>query len=60
MLDWLDSPELRQRCQAGLNKSEQRHALAQVICTFKQGRIAGRGQEAQQLACAAERNRKPA
>ena len=34
MLDWLESPELRQRCQAGLNKSEQRHALAQVICTF--------------------------
>ena len=25
-----ESPELRQKCQAGLNKSEQRHALAQV------------------------------
>jgi hypothetical protein len=37
----------RQRCPAGLNKSEQRHALAQVICTFKQGRIADRGREAQ-------------
>ncbi len=49
MLDWLESPNLRQRCQAGLNKSEQRHALAQVICTFKQGRIADRGQEAQQF-----------
>jgi TnpA family transposase len=49
MLDWLESPALRQRCQAGLNKSEQRHALAQVICTFKQGRIADRGQEAQQF-----------
>jgi TnpA family transposase len=49
MLDWLESPELRQRCQAGLNKSEQRHALAQVICTFKQGRIADRGREAQQF-----------
>jgi TnpA family transposase len=49
MLDWLESPQLRQRCQAGLNKSEQRHALAQVICTFKQGRIADRGQEAQQF-----------
>ncbi len=49
MLDWLESPKLRQRCQAGLNKSEQRHALAQVICTFKQGRIADRGQEAQQF-----------
>jgi len=40
MLDWLESPELRQRCQASLSKSEQRHVLAQVICTFKQGRIA--------------------
>ena len=49
MLDWLESPQLRQRCQAGLNKSEQRHALAQVICTFKQGRIADRGQETQQF-----------
>jgi TnpA family transposase len=49
MLDWLESPQLRQRCHAGLNKSEQRHALAQVVCTFKQGRIADRGQEAQQF-----------
>src|SRR4051812_3919917 len=36
-------------CHAGLNKSEQRHSLAQVICTFKQGRIADRGAEAQQF-----------
>jgi TnpA family transposase len=49
MLDWLESPQLRQHCQAGLNKSEQRHALAQVICTFKQGRIADRGHAAQQF-----------
>jgi TnpA family transposase len=49
MLDWLESPQLRHLCQAGLNKSEQRHALAQVICTFKQGRIADRGQDAQQF-----------
>jgi len=48
MLDWLESPELRRRCHAGLNKGEQRHALAQAICTFKQGRIADRGSEAQQ------------
>jgi len=34
MLDRLESPELRRRCHAGLNKSEQRHFLAQVICTF--------------------------
>jgi TnpA family transposase len=49
MLDWLESPRLRQLCHAGLNKSEQRHALAQVICTFKQGRIADRGPDAQQF-----------
>ena len=49
MPDWLESPDLQPRCQAGLNKSEQRHALAQVICTFKQGRIADRGTEAQQF-----------
>ena len=48
-IDWLESAALRQRCQAGLNKSEQRHALAHVICTFKQGRIADRGQDAQQF-----------
>ena len=49
MLDWLESPELRRRCHAGLNKSEQRHFLAQEICTFNQGRIAERGAEAQQF-----------
>jgi len=48
MLDWLESPELRRRCHAGLNKGEQRHALAQAICTFRQGRIADRGAEAQE------------
>ena len=32
-----------------MNKSEQRHALVQVICTFRQGRIADRGQDAQQF-----------
>jgi TnpA family transposase len=37
MLDWLESPELRRHRHAGLNESEQRHFLAQVICTFKQG-----------------------
>ena len=62
MLDWLESPELHRLCHAGLNKSEQRHFLAQVICTFKQGRqtrpankagkqgrIADRSAEAQQF-----------
>ena len=38
MREWLESPELRRRGHAGLNKSEQRHFLAHVICTFKQGR----------------------
>lgn len=33
MLGWLESPELRQRCEAGLNKSEQRHAL---VCSDNQ------------------------
>jgi len=49
MLDWLESRALRRRCQAGLNKSEQRHALTGAICTFKQGRIADRTHEAQQF-----------
>ncbi len=49
MLDWLELPQLRQLCQTGLNKSEQRYALAQVICTFKQGHIADRGHDAQQF-----------
>jgi TnpA family transposase len=41
MLDWLESPELRRRCHAGLNKGESRHALAQAV--FGQsGRRAGR------------------
>jgi Tn3 transposase DDE domain len=49
MLDWLESPALRRRCHAGLNKSEQRHFLAQEICTFSQGLIADRDIEAQQF-----------
>lgn len=49
MLDWLESAALRRRCQAGLNKSEQRHQLTGAICTFKQGRIADRTHEAQQF-----------
>jgi TnpA family transposase len=41
-LDCLESPELRQRCQVGLNKSEPRHALAQAAFVHQQGRIADR------------------
>lgn len=48
MLDWLEDPSLRRRCQAGLNKSEQRHALTQAICTYRQGRIVDRSHTAQQ------------
>ena len=49
MLDWLELPHVRQRCHSGSNKSQQRHALAQVICTFKQGRTADCGADAQQF-----------
>lgn len=48
MLDWLENPALRRRCHAGLNKGEQRHALAQAIYTFRQGRVIDRSHEAQQ------------
>jgi TnpA family transposase len=49
MLDWLENLDLRRHCHVGLNKGEQRHSLAQVICTFGQGRIAERSTEAQQF-----------
>lgn len=42
MLDWLESPELRRRCHAGLNKGESRHALDQAVFLHKQGRFADR------------------
>jgi hypothetical protein len=38
-LDWLESRELRQQCQAGLNKGEARHYLAQAVFVHKQGRL---------------------
>jgi TnpA family transposase len=41
-LDWLESPELRRRCHAGLNKSETRHVLAQAVFAHKQGRLVER------------------
>jgi len=47
MLDRLENPELRQRCHAGLNNSEQRHVLTQAIYTFRQGRIIDRSQAQQ-------------
>ena len=42
MLDWLESPDLRRRCHAGLNKGESRHALDQAVFLHKQGRIVDR------------------
>ena len=41
-LDWLEDPELRRRCQAGLNKGESRHFLAQAVYVHRQGRITDR------------------
>ncbi|MGO9235709.1 MAG: Tn3 family transposase [Methylocella sp.] len=41
-LDWLEDPELRRRCHAGLNKGESRHFLAQAIYIHRQGRLADR------------------
>ena len=49
MLDWLENPDLRRRCHAGLINSEQRHALTQATYTFRQGRIIDRSHEAQQF-----------
>lgn len=46
MIDWLETPALRRRCHAGLNKSEQRHALANQVCTYRQGRLVDRSREA--------------
>lgn len=47
-LDWLEHPELRRSCQAGLNKGEARHALADAIYTNRQGRFTDRSLENQQ------------
>lgn len=47
-LDWLEQPELRRSCQAGLNKGEARHALADAIYTNRQGRFTDRTIENQQ------------
>ena len=48
MLDWIESPELRMECQAGLNKSEARHAFARAVFAHSQGRILDRSHDAQQ------------
>ncbi|MFV1590621.1 Tn3 family transposase [Phaeobacter sp. JH20_39] len=48
MLDWLENPDLRKECQAGLNKGEARHSLAKAVFAHSQGRIYDRSDAAQQ------------
>ena len=48
MLDWMENPQLRQECQAGLNKGEARHTLAKAVFAHSQGRIYDRSPDAQQ------------
>jgi hypothetical protein len=47
-LDWLEQPDLRRACQAGLNKGEARHTLAAAIYTNRQGRFTDRSIENQE------------
>ncbi len=49
LLDWLESPDLRQLGQAGLNKSEQRHSLAPSDLYRQARRIADCCPDAQQF-----------
>ena len=42
MLDWIENPQLRMECQAGLNKGEARHALARAVFAHSQGRVQDR------------------
>ena len=48
MLEWIERPELRMACQAGLSKSEARHTLAKAVFAHSQGRIQDRSHDAQQ------------
>ena len=48
MLDWMESPQLRMECQAGLNKGEARHGLARAVFAHAQGRVHDRSHEVQQ------------
>ena len=48
-LDWLEQPDLRRACQAGLNKGEARHTLAAAIYTNRQGRFTDRSIENQEF-----------
>lgn len=53
MLDWLEDPQLRKRCQAGLSKSEARHTLTSAIFAHAQGRVHDRTRDGQQQRAAA-------
>lgn len=48
MLGWLENPDLRKDCQAGLNKDEARHSFAKAVFAQSQGRIYDRSGAAQQ------------
>ena len=39
MLDWIESPQLRMECQAGLSKGEARHTLARAVFALSRGRM---------------------
>src|SRR3546814_3674531 len=53
-LDWLEQPDLRRACQAGLNKGEARHTLAAAIYTNRQGRFTDRSIENQEYRARSE------
>jgi TnpA family transposase len=46
-LAWLQSPELRRRVTAGLNKGEAAHALRRAVCFYRHGAIHDRAVEDQ-------------
>lgn len=46
VLDWLETPELRQRVRRGLNKGEAENALKRAVFTHRLGQV--RGFESQQ------------
>ena len=48
MLDWIEDPQLRRDCHAGLSKGEARHTLARAVFAHSQGRIRDRSHDAQQ------------
>ena len=52
-LNWLEQPDLRRACQAGLNKGEARHTLAAAIYTNRQGRFTDRSLENQEYCASA-------